>query len=338
MKIAIIGSGAWATALAHVFASNSHHSVLIGRDEKSFDSIRNINLKYFPDIPLSPFVSFTSDLSQGLKDADAVLFCVPSKVYREKAKEVSLALDHPVIVLSAAKGLDPESFRPLSFLLEDELPKRYVKGIVSLIGPSFAEEVIQDKITTICAVGRDESLNRQVQKAFSSSYFRIYTNQDEVGAQIGAALKNVIAIAGGCISGLHEGENAKAGLVTRGLAEVIRFGVALGGKAETFFGLTGIGDLLLTCSSMKSRNYSLGYEIGSLDDATKALSMYQATAEGVATCKYAYLLAKKMGIDMPIVSSVYQVLYQGGRPSLVLKRTMARSLKDENEKSPISSK
>lgn len=338
MKIAVIGSGAWATALAHAFSTNSHQVVLVGRDEKSYDSVRNVNLKYFPDFVLSPFVSFSTKLDSSLRDADAILFCVPSKAYREKAREVALLLDHPVTILSAAKGLDPESFRPLSFLLEEELPKRYVKGIVSLIGPSFASEVMEDKITTICAVGRDEAINREIQKAFSTPCFRIYTNQDEIGAQIGAALKNVIAIAGGCISGLKEGENAKAGLVTRGLAEVIRFGVALGGKAETFFGLTGIGDLLLTCSSMKSRNYSLGYQIGLEDDASKVLSRNEATVEGVIACKYAYLLSKKMDIDMPIVHSVYQVLYEGGRPSLVLKETMARSLKAENEKSPISSK
>ena len=329
MKISIFGCGSWATALAHVFSLNGHQVSLYGRNADAFDNEKHINLKYFPDIRLSSLISYTTSLSDSLDHADMILFCVPSIAMREMARKVNALLDHEVMILSAAKGFDPETLEPLSYVLKEELDGRYVKGIVSLIGPSFATEVIHDKVTTICAVSSDVEASKEVQNCFSNNQFRIYTNDDEIGSQCAAALKNVIAIAGGAIYGLGEGENAKAGLVTRGIQEMIRFGVAIGGRKETFMGLTGVGDLLLTCSSMSSRNYSLGYEIGKHDDASVVLKNNTKTCEGVATCKYAYDLALKKKIDMPIVSSVYRVLYLNERPSLCLKDTMMRKLKSE---------
>lgn len=329
MKIAIIGSGAWATALAHVMSKKGHDALLIGRDENSYDRIHNVNSRYFPNIVLNSRISFTTDLKEGIKYADGILFCVPSSCYREKAREVASYLDHDVFVLSASKGFDSLTYEPLLDVLREEI-LNHSKGFVSLLGPSFANEVIKDKVTTICAVSREKEVSSFIQKEISSSTFRIYTNEDEIGCQVGSSLKNVIAIAGGAIYGLGEGENAKAGLVTRGLSEVIRLGVALGGKAETFFGLTGIGDLLLTCSSLQSRNYSLGYEIGKADDAISVLKKNKSTVEGVSTCKYAFELSKKYSIDMPIVQSVYKVLFLGEKPSRCLKETMSRQLKSES--------
>ncbi|MCR4698571.1 MAG: NAD(P)-dependent glycerol-3-phosphate dehydrogenase [Bacilli bacterium] len=330
MKIAIIGSGSWATALAHVFAKSEHECVLIGRDLTSFDNQRHINVRYFPDIVLNERISFTTDMKSGLKDSDMILFCIPSSVMRSKAKEVASLLDHKVMILSATKGLDCDTFEPLSNVLKEELPKQYVEGVVSIIGPSFAEEVIQDKVTAIVAVSSNEEAAIKVQKAFSCETFRIYTNDDEIGCQIGAALKNVIAIAGGAIYGLGEGENAKAALVTRGLHEIIRLGVALGGKVETFYGLTGIGDLLLTCSSPKSRNFYLGLQIGQKDDSNDVLKANKKTVEGVVTCKYAKALADKLGISMPILNGVYSVLFEGQKPSQMVHETMVRKLKSEH--------
>ena len=201
MKVSILGSGAWATALAHVFAINGHDIVLIGRNQNNFDVERNINIKYFPDIVLSRKISFTTDLKEGMRCSDVILFCLPSDSFRKKAQEVAIVLDHDVVIVNATKGLDSTSFKPLSTVLEEELPKNYVKGIVSLLGPSFAEEVIQNKVTAICAVSKNEEKAKLIQNAFSNSTLRIYTNDDEIGCQIGAALKNVIAIASGAIAG-----------------------------------------------------------------------------------------------------------------------------------------
>ncbi len=329
MKVAILGCGAWATALAHVFSNNQHEVMLFGRSADTFDSERHINRKYFPDIILSPLISYTTNLSCCLDKADMILFCLPSTCYRDMARKVNQILDHQVMILSAAKGFDPVTLEPLSYVLSEELNPSYVKGIVSLIGPSFASEVILDKVTTLCAVSSDIVHAAEVQDCFSNQYFRIYTNDDEIGSQTAAALKNVIAIAGGAIYGLGEGENAKAGLVTRGVREMVRLGVSLGGRKETFMGLTGIGDLLLTCSSMTSRNYSLGYEIGLKDDADAVLKNNTKTCEGVTTCKFAYDLSVRKNIDMPIVHSVYKVLYLHERPSVCLKETMNRKLKSE---------
>lgn len=330
MNIAILGNGEWATALASVFAYNDHKVTLIGRDEKAFDYEKNINIRYFPDIVLSKNISYSTSLSDSIKNCEAILFCVPSHAYRNKAKEVTSLLDHEVIVLSAAKGFDPLTFDPLMDVLREEIPSKYLKGVVSLVGPSFAREVIHNKITTISAVSKDNEISKYIQKELSTPYFRIYTNEDEIGCQVASALKNVIAIAGGAIYGLGEGENAKAGLVTRGLQEGIRLGICLGGKAETFFGLTGIGDLLLTCSSMQSRNYSLGYEIGKCDNAKVVLERNNKTVEGVLTCKLVHSLALQHNIDMPIVTAVYRVLYDNIAPSVCIKETMSRSLKSEH--------
>ena len=329
MNITILGAGSWATALAHVFSINSHSITLVGRDPMLFDVEKNINKGYFPDIILSSNIKYTTDLKSALKTAEMVLFCIPSEAFRLKAKEVAAMLDHEVYILNATKGLDSQTFKPLTTVLEEELPSSLVKGIISLVGPSFAEEVIHDKVTAICAVSKDERNAQIVQKAFSHATFRIYTNTDEIGCQIGAALKNVIAIASGAIAGLGEGENAKAALVTRGLQEIIRLGVHLGGKKETFYGLTGIGDLLLTCSSMKSRNFKLGYEIGVKDDASLVLKENKMTVEGVVTCRFASCLAKQHNINMPIVSGVYEVLFNNVKPSIITHSSMLRSLKHE---------
>jgi glycerol-3-phosphate dehydrogenase (NAD(P)+) len=329
MKIAVIGCGAWATALCNVFSNNHHTCVMYGSHEDTFDNERHINKRYFPEVVLSPLITYTTSLQECVFNADMILFCIPSIAIRDMARKIGTFLDHEITVLSAAKGFDPTTFEPLSNVLKEELPSKYVRGVVSLIGPSFASEVIQNKVTTICAVSEDLIVAAQVQSCFSNETFRIYTNDDEIGCQCGAALKNVIAIAGGAIYGLGEGENAKAGLVTRGVREMVRFGTAIGGRPETFFGLTGVGDLLLTCSSMQSRNYSLGYLIGKNDDAGKVLQENQKTCEGVHTCLYAYELAKQKNLDMPILESVYRVLYSNEKPSKCLKETMLRQLKSE---------
>ncbi len=329
MKIAILGNGAWATALAHVFSYHDHRIEMFCRDASSFDEEKHINRKYFPSIVLSEKIHFTLSLEECVTNADVVLFCIPSVAYREMAKKVNPFLKEHVLILSAAKGFDPLTLEPLGNVLKEELDQKKVTGVVSLIGPSFADEVILDKVTTICAVSKNLEAAKKAQVLFSTPTFRIYTNQDEISSQCAAALKNVIAIASGAIYGLGEGENAKAGLVTRGLKEMVRFGLSMGGNEQTFYGLTGIGDLLLTCSSMQSRNFSFGYALGKMDDAKKMMEENKKTVEGINTAKIAYEYALRHHLDMPIVSAVYKVCYQYEKPSVCLSMTMARELKSE---------
>ncbi len=329
MKIAILGNGAWATALAHVFSYHDYQIEMFCRDASSFDEEKHINLKYFPSIVLSPKIHFTISLEECVKDAQIILFCIPSIAYRAMARKVNPFLRENVLILSAAKGFDPETLEPLGNVLKEELDQKKVSGVVSLIGPSFADEVILNKVTTLCAVSHDLESAKKAQVLFSTPTFRIYTNQDEISSQCAAALKNVIAIASGAIYGLGEGENAKAGLVTRGLKEMVRFGLSMGGQEQTFYGLTGIGDLLLTCSSMQSRNFSFGYALGKMDDAKKMMEENKKTVEGIHTAKIAYEYALRHHLDMPIVSSVYKVCYKFEKPSICLRKTMARELKSE---------
>lgn len=329
MKLTIIGSGNWATALAHAFSKNIDEIYLLSRSESTFDNARHINLKYFPDVILNSNIRFTTSYKEAIDDADIILFCVPSSVYAQTAKNVGKYINNDVSIISASKGLEGSSFGLLSDVLRKNLPSKKIKGVVSLIGPSFANEVILDKVTAVTASSRDIEVAKEIQKLLSTPTFRIYTNDDEIGCQICSALKNVIAIASGAIAGLNQGENAKAALVTRGLVEMIRFGSHFNAKKETFYGLTGIGDLLLTCSSKNSRNFYLGYQIGLLDDADTVLSKNEMTCEGVITSKYAYDIAKSNDISMPIIESVYQVLYEHIKPSKCISSMMQRSLKAE---------
>lgn len=331
MKVAVLGCGAWGTSLARLFALKGKEVVMYGHLGKGHEDINTIhkNTPVFPDVTLPNNLTFSDDLSFAVADSDILLFSIPSKSYRDLSRTVNPLLKKRVHIISTAKGFDPTSFERLSLVLKEELNPNMIYPIVTLIGPSYAAEVIQDLVTCVTAVSEEEKEAKFVQKELSGPTFRVYTNTDVIGSECSSALKNVLAIGAGMLIGLGEGENARAALVTRGLTEMVRFGIAMGGKKSTFYGLTGIGDLLLTCNSMKSRNFSIGYQIGQSNNAFEVLKSNKTTVEGVYTSKYATMVAKKLKIDMPIVNSIYQILFESAIPSVTLSSLMARELKAE---------
>ena len=330
MKAVVLGAGAWGTALSHVLSRKVEEVVLYDLDKTYLSLNReHRNPRSYPDVLLSKRISFTDNLDKALDEAEIVVFAIPSKAYRFLARELNAKLKQKVHILSLAKGFDSETHERLSVVLRKEIQEEKRYPIVSLLGPSYAEEVIHDHLTCLSAISLDEEEAKRFQMLLSGENFRVYTNTDEVGSEIAAALKNVLAIASGILAGLGEGENARAALITRGNAEIMRFGMAHGAKMETFLGLSGIGDLMLTCNSMKSRNFSLGYEIGREDDASRILAENTKTVEGVFTSKYVTEIASKEGIELPIARAVFEVLFQGKHPSEQLSSLMQRELKSE---------
>ena len=331
MKITTIGAGAWGTALSNLLA-NKGYDVYIYDKNPIYQAINEShhNPLHFSEIELATTLHFVPSLQDAIADADVIIFSLPSKFYRQMAKDISDLLTKKVYLVSTAKGFDPLTFKRLSQVLREEISQEKRHEIVSLLGPSYAEEVIRRKLTCISASSTSLDDAQFIQHLFSGPEVRVYTNSDETGAEIAAALKNVIAIASGVLLGLGEEENAKAALVTRGIAEIMRFGMAFGARPETFLGLSGIGDLSLTCNSLKSRNCSLGYAIGKADSADEVLANNTMTVEGVYTSKYVHEIAKEKNIEMPITEAIYQVLFLNAKPSDISNRLMLRSLKSES--------
>lgn len=331
-RVAVLGGGSWGTALSEVLAGNGHSVVLYERKE---EKVSPYNAGHTPDglfdriYPLNPSLKATSSLKDALKDAEFILLSVPSTAYRFVLKESVPYLDRPVSVISTGKGFDPETHRLLSETVEEIVPEQYLSGVTALTGPSFAKEVIAHGLTCVLSASADFETARSVQELFSNSYFRVYTSTDIVGAQVAGALKNVIALASGMLYGLGYSENAKAALLTRGEAEISRLGKALGGKEETFLGLGGFGDLILTCSSFTSRNFRSGYEIGKADSAEEFLKHNTKTVEGIEASKLACEIGKKYSVELPISEAVYEVLFTSRAPSTIARELMKRALKPE---------
>lgn len=330
MKTAVIGSGSWGTALAQVLADNDQPVELIGVSDEEVSDINNNhkNSKYFGDFSLNPSLKATTDWS-GIQDADLVLLAVPTQAIESVAARAAEYLDHPAIFVNVAKGFNPGSDERMSQVIRRVVPAEKISSVVSLIGPSHAEEVVERQLTSIDAISQKEEDAETVQKLFSNEYLRIYTGDDETGSELGAAVKNVMAIASGIISGLGYKDNTRAALITRGLQEMIRFGTHFGGKPETFIGLTGIGDLIVTCSSENSRNFQAGRQIGLENDVNHFLKTNTKTTEGVRTAKVVHDLAVREQIDMPICEEVYQILYEGKEPKNCANDLMLRDLKKE---------
>ena len=329
-KVAILGTGAWATALAQVLADNGHTPIMYGIDVKQIEDINgnHRNAAFFPDISIHFSISATSSLPQAVAGAFAVVLCVPSGAMESVSKQLNSVLTKRVTLVNATKGFTDANERMSTIIKANiDADKRY--PLVSLIGPSHAEEVILRHLTAISATSRRPSRAHIVAKLFATPYFRVYIQKDEVGAEIGVAMKNAIAIASGILEGLGLGDNARAALVTRGLAEMTAFGRHFGGKLKTYLGLTGLGDLIVTCYSFHSRNFKAGLTIGKADDAAAFLATNKTTVEGIRAAKTIHELAHKHHIEVPIVDSVYAVLYEGARPSAMILKMMARPLKEE---------
>lgn len=330
MKTVILGSGSWATGIAQVLADNHIEVVMWGIDNEEIDDIQknHRNRKYFDQVELNPSIQASTDLSVA-KDADVVVLSVPTIAIESVCKQVATHLNKKAIFVNTSKGFHPDTNERMSCLIRESVPQDKLSSVVSLIGPSHAEEVVRRLLTTICAVSTNEEDAKFVQKHFSNEYLRIYTGNDEIGSENGVAVKNAIAVASGVLAGLGYGDNTRAALITRGLAEMIRFGVAMGGKFETFMGLTGIGDLIVTCTSEHSRNFQAGYEIGKANSAQVFWDTNKKTVEGVRTAKVVHEIAKANGITMPIIDEIYAVLYEGKEPVQSARELMIRDLKSE---------
>lgn len=330
--VTILGAGSWGTALAQVLADNGHQVTLYAKDPKVCEEINRFhtNTRYFDRLFVLPTsITATSNLKAAVENKSILLLSVPSTHVREIVKDILPNLTQKTIFINTAKGFDPTNNDRLSLTIRSLIPKKYLAAVVSLIGPSHAEEVIDRQLTLVSAVCKNMKFAEQVSQLFSNPYFRVYVQRDEIGSEVGSALKNVIAIASGVVTGLKLGDNARAALVTRGLTELMRLGKVLGGKLKTHTGLTGLGDLIVTCYSQHSRNYQAGIKIGRDDSAEPFLASNQKTVEGVTFAKIAHQLAKKYRLKLPIIEAVYAVLYEKKRPSELVKSLMNRPLRVE---------
>lgn len=330
MKTVVIGSGSWGTALAQVLADNQEDVILWGINEEEIQDINahHQNRKFFEDVILHENLCATTNI-EVVKDADVIVLSVPTIAIEDVCVKISPLLQKKVIIINTSKGFHPQTNDRMSNVIRRFVPEEKLSSVVSLIGPSHAEEVVKRMLTTICAVSLNETDAKQIQRLFSNHYLRVYRGNDEVGSELGVAIKNAIAVASGVLAGLGYGDNTRAALITRGLAEMIRFGVAFGGRQETFMGLTGIGDLIVTCTSVHSRNFQAGYAIGKADNAEIFWETNTKTVEGVRTAKVLHALAKEKGIDMPIINEIYKVLYEHKEPRISARDLMERDLKSE---------
>lgn len=330
MKTVVIGSGSWGTALAQVLADNKEEVIIYGIEKSEIDDINlnHENSKYFEGVELNPNLKATDDITV-VKDADIVLLAVPTFAIEGICLQIDPYLKNNIIVVNVSKGFHPETSERMSEVIRRCISKEHLSSVVSLIGPSHAEEVVIRLLTTIDAVSLKEEDAQVIQRTFSNNYLRIYTGDDEIGSELGVAIKNVMAIASGILSGLGYQDNTRAALITRGLQEMIRYGVFFGGKQQTFIGLTGIGDLIVTCTSIHSRNFEAGYQIGKENDVTNFLKYNKKTVEGVRTAKIVHKVAKENNIDMPICEEVHQILFEGKEPKTCANDLMLRELKKE---------
>ena len=332
-KIAVLGPGSWGTALSQVLNDNGHEVRIWGNLEDQIDEIneKHTNTRYFKDIVLDEKIKGYKDLAEALDGVDAVLFVVPTKVTRLVAKQVASVLDHKVVVMHASKGLEPDTHERLSTILEEEIPAELRSEIVVVSGPSHAEETIVRDITLISAASKDMETAKYVQNLFSNRYFRLYTNNDVIGVETAGALKNIIAVGAGALHGLGYGDNAKAAIIARGLTEITRLGVAMGANPLTYSGLSGVGDLIVTGTSVHSRNWRAGDQLGrgeKLEDVERNMGM---VIEGVSTTKVAHELAEMLSVDMPIVDTIYNVIYQDADIRESIIKLMRREGRPENE-------
>ena len=307
-EIAVLGGGSFGTTLCNMVAEKGHHATLWLRNEAAADEIntQHVNSRYLPEFTLNERVRATTDLSDCVSNADIVFVSVPSKSCREVAKQLQPYLKPGTFIVSTTKGIEHHDFKLMSEVLHEELPD-FPIGVLS--GPNLAKEIIAQAITGTVIASQDEQLIKIVQDSLQSHYFRVYGSKDLYGVELGGALKNIYAIISGMGVAMEMGDNTRAMLMTRSLAEMSRFAVKLGGEPITFLGLAGVGDLIVTCSSSLSRNYQVGYAVGSGKSLDEAVAELGQVAEGVNTLKLVKVKADEMGVYMPLVTGLYEVLF-----------------------------
>lgn len=330
-SVTVVGAGSWGTALAQVLCDNGNQVKLYDLNQEIVNdvNINHQNSRFFKELTLPQNLTATTNLSEALKETDIILLSVPTKVMRDVLKNINQVLHHPVVIINASKGIEPVTHKRISEIVSEEICSENLVAFVALSGPSHAEEVIERAVTTVTCAATVPDIANEIQTLFNNQYFRVYRVDDLIGVEVGGSIKNVIALAAGIIAGLGYGDNAKAALITRGLVEIKRLGIAIGANEETFGGLSGLGDLIVTCTSVHSRNWQAGYKIGSGSNLQEAIDSMTMVVEGVRTCQATYELAHALEIDMPIVETVYQVIFNRLDPTVAISKLMTRDMKPE---------
>lgn len=329
-NFAVVGSGAWGTALAAHAARLGHVTTLWALEAEVAEEItsRHLNSIYLPEIPLPPTLRASSDVAAAVDGADVVILVPPSSHLRSVAAKVAPTLGAETLVVVATKGIEEGSLKLMSEVLSETAPE-LVERLIFLSGPSFAKEVARGLPTDVVVASEGMTAARTVQAMIHAPNFRTYASGDPIGVQVGGAIKNVLAVATGACDGLGFGDNARAAVITRGLAEMTRLGVALGANPLTFLGLSGVGDLVLTCAGDLSRNRTLGKQLAAGVDPKEYLASKRSVAEGFSTSAAAHALATKLGVEMPITENVYEVLHRGRPLKDAVKTLLERTHKDE---------
>ncbi|MGB8657236.1 MAG: NAD(P)H-dependent glycerol-3-phosphate dehydrogenase [Candidatus Zixiibacteriota bacterium] len=330
-EIAVLGAGGWGIAISTLLDHNGHKVTLWEFDPAEMGNLRarREHKQKLPGVVIPDRVEIAGDLEPAVANADILVLALPSHTVREVAKKISAIEVRNPIVVNLAKGIENDTLLRMSEVLKQELSSELHERIITLSGPSHAEEVARKIPTTVVVAGFRESVAKEVQLTFMTAYFRVYTNSDVIGVELGGSLKNVIAIASGICDGMGLGDNSKGALLSRGLAEIIRLGEKLGAKRETFAGLSGLGDLVTTCISQFSRNRFVGEEIGKGRTLKEVEAKMTMVAEGIRTTKSAYQLSLRHQVEMPITQQVYRVLFENKRPDQAMAELMTRDPKSE---------
>ena len=329
-KVVVLGGGSWGTALALVISRKGVPVTIWERKEEKSKLLQSDreNKLFLPGAKFPDNLNVTSKLEGLLKGAKFVIISIPSQAVRSVVEQISSQITEEMILINTGKGLEVSTGMRLSEVIKDEVLGKYHNNIVVLSGPTHAEEVAKELPTTIVAAGEYERA-KKVQELFNTNRFRVYLNEDMIGVELGGAVKNCLAIAAGVADGLGFGDNTKAAIITRGLAEIIRFGKYFGAEEKTFSGLSGMGDLIVTCASVHSRNRFVGQKLGEGKTLQEILDEMLMVAEGVPTVKAVYEKAKKHNISMPILEAIYKTLYENASASEMVKNLMERDIKDE---------
>ncbi|NMO96958.1 NAD(P)H-dependent glycerol-3-phosphate dehydrogenase [Paenibacillus lemnae] len=335
-KVAVLVAGSWGTALANVLAANELDVHIWSRSPEQVLEIneQHTNSRYLPGMALSSHLKATADMKEAVTGAAAVLIAAPSSAMREVCRQLKTCIEEDSIVIHATKGFETESLKRMSTVISEEI-SRNESSIVVLSGPSHAEEVIRQCPTTVVVASGDQKAAETAQDLFMNAYFRVYTNRDMIGVELAGALKNIIALGAGMSDGLGFGDNAKAALLTRGLAEISRIGVEMGANPLTFAGLAGVGDLVVTATSKHSRNWRAGFMLGEGKPLDEVLSSMGMVVEGIRTTKAAYAFSEKFGVQMPIANQLYHVLFEQRDPRNAVEALMGRNPKTEMETMPL---
>jgi glycerol-3-phosphate dehydrogenase (NAD(P)+) len=330
-SVTVVGAGSWGTTLAHLLAEKGLRVNLWVREPEVYADLQRdrINRVFLPGVRLSSRLTFSQDLAALLPDAALVLMAIPSHVFREVLRIVKPHFPPGGVLLSATKGVEIDSMLTMEGVTREELGPEVPYAVLS--GPSFALEVAQKQPTAVSIASRQREVAKYLQKLFSTPHFRVYTGRDVTGVELGGALKNIFAIGAGILGGMGLGDNPRAALITRGLAEMTRLGVRLGANALTFTGLAGVGDLLLTCTGIQSRNFQVGFKLGQGQTLDQILGGMAMVAEGVKTSRAVHRLAEQLGVEAPLVTAIYKILYDNLAPRDAIKKLMTRELKDELE-------